>query len=31
MQLPESYNIKADHAALYRLKSVVGEKNVVLR
>ncbi|MEC1262805.1 DNA polymerase III subunit alpha [Bacillus swezeyi] len=31
MKLPDAYNIKADHAVLYRLKSVVGEKNVVLR
>ncbi|MGN9864244.1 DNA polymerase III subunit alpha [Bacillus swezeyi] len=31
MKLPDTYNIKADHAVLYRLKSVVGEKNVVLR
>ncbi|MCF7617271.1 DNA polymerase III subunit alpha [Bacillus sonorensis] len=31
MKLPEAYNIQADHAVLYRLKSVVGDKNVVLR
>ncbi|MFN2747660.1 DNA polymerase III subunit alpha [Bacillus sp. z60-18] len=31
MKLPEAYSITADHAVLYRLKSVVGERNVVLR
>ncbi|NPC93715.1 DNA polymerase III subunit alpha [Bacillus sp. WMMC1349] len=31
MKLPPAYYIKAEHAVLYRLKSVVGEKNVVIR